>query len=178
MKIKNALLAGFLAFNPFSPVLAEPGWFFGVGGGVVGFDRAGDTIQPANLVLRGGLALNEFVEVGVEASQTEADDKVGGVDYDVDSHFIFLRLNLDLGETLGMYAMVGPTSIELTGRTAGIPGSADDRGVGFGVGARFRRSGRSALFVDYLRYYDGDSFDGAPGSVLVEGLNAGFFSRF
>lgn len=176
--MKRILLICLLAILPYSVSHAQPGWFFGVGGGFVSFDDNVDTVEPVNLVLRGGLALNEWIEIGVEAGNTLADDDVSGVDYTVDTTFIFIKANLNLSDRTRIYAMIGKSSVEITSSAGGTSLGFDDGDTGIGFGAQFTLSPNSSYFVDYTSYYDDDQFDGIPGDVTVDGLNIGYLSYF
>lgn len=173
--MKRILLICLLAILPYSVSHAQPGWFFGVGGGLVSFD---DSVEPVNLVLRGGLALNEWIEIGAEAGNTLAEDDVSGIDYNVGTTFIFIKANLNLSEHTQIYAMVGKSSVELAKGVGSASVVSDDGDTGIGFGAQFSLNSNSAYFIDYISYYDDDQFDGVPGDVTVDGLNIGYLTYF
>lgn len=176
--MKRILLICLLAILPYSVSHAQPGWFFGVGGGFVSFDDSVDSVEPVNLVLRGGLALSEFIEIGAESSTTFVEDDFMGVDYTVDTTFIFIKANLNLSERTRIYAMIGKSSVELARGVGSTSVVFDDGDTGFGFGAQFTLNQNSAYFVDYISYYDDDQFDGIPADVTVDGLNIGYLAYF
>ena len=178
--MRKVLLSCLLFWLPLSVGHAQPqpAWFFGVGGGLVTFDDSVDSVEPMNWVLRGGLALNEVIEVGVDASFTFSDDELSGAEFDVDFSFVFIRANLNLSESTRLYVMAGTSSIELTRKIGSNSVTFDDAGPGFGIGVEFGRSPESAYFIDYITYYDDNQFDGIPGNVTLDGLNIGFISYF
>lgn len=176
--MKRVLLICLLTLTPYSVSHGQPGWFFGVGGGFVSFDNSVDSVEPVNLVLRGGLALNDFIEIGAEVGNNLAEDDVSGVDYTVDGTFIFIKANLNLSEGTRVYAMIGKSSIELTQGAGSASVVFDDSDTGIGFGLQFTLSPKSSYFVDYISYYDDDQFDSIPGDITVDGLNIGYLSYF
>ena len=176
--MKKILIAILFSVLPCSQSLADPGWFAGIGAGLVTSDDSSETIEPVNLYLRGGLGINERFDVGVEVTSTISDDGVGSVDYDLETTLVFIKINFDLGDSKTIYAILGSASIEITEKQRGTSVTFDDSGTAFGVGIEFWNSDNSAFIVDYISYYDDDEFDGVSGDLTVDGLNLGYVSYF
>ena len=175
--IKKLILTLFLIINC-SQSPADPDWFVGIGGSLMSSDDSSDTIKPVNLYLRGGLGINERFDVGIESSTTISDDSVGLLDYDLETNLAFIKINFDLGDSKTIYAILGLSSIELTGKQGGNSLTLDDSDTAFGFGVEFWRNDYSAFVIDYISYYDDDEFDGISGDLTVDGLNLGYVSYF
>ncbi len=167
-----------LFFLPFSASLADSGWVFGAGGGLHSLDEGSDRVNPVNIFFRAGLAVNRHVEIGAEISNTLVDDNINSVDFDIDTTFVFIKGNLYLESGIVLYAMLGNSSIEITERLGTTTTSSDDTDSGFGFGAQFGQSNRSAYTFDIINYYDGNRFDGVAGDITLNSLNFGYVSYF
>jgi hypothetical protein len=176
--VKKNLIALLVSVLSCSPSLADPGWFVGIGAGLVSSDDGSETIEPVNLYLRGGLGINERFDVGVEATSTISDDGVGSVDYDLETTLVFFKINFDIGDSTTIYALLGSASIEITGKQGGNKLTLDDSDTAFGVGIEFWNNDSSAFVIDYISYYDDDEFDGVASDLTVESLNLGYVTYF
>ena len=163
---------------PFTVTLAESRWVFGAGGSLHSFESGNDALNPVNVYMRVGLAVNEMVEFGAEISTTLADDDIGAADFDIDTTFVFIKANLQLDNGVVLYGLLGRSSIELTERRGNFTANTDDAGFGYGFGAQFGRSNQSAYTIDYISYYDDDEFDSVTGDTVHGGLNFGYVSYF
>lgn len=176
--MSKIIFAIVLCFIPISSSLADSGWIFGAGGGLHSFDAGSDTVNPANIFFRVGLAVNEYIEFGAEISTTLVDDDIDSVDFDIDTTFVFIKGNVYLDSGIVIYAMLGNSSIEITERRSNSTINADDTDLGFGFGVQLGRTNRSAYTVDFINYYDDDEFDRVAGDTSHNSLNFGYVSYF
>ena len=160
------------------PVLAEPVWIVGVGGGLHHNEIENDSVNPLNLYLSVALAVSDHVEVGAEISTTLADDDIDSTDIEVDTAFVFIRGKMTLESGTVLYAQVGSSSIELTATTDISASNTDDTDIGFGFGARFVLGSDSAYKIEYINYFDDDEFDGVAGDASHSSLNVGYVGFF
>ena len=176
--MKKIVLAILLGLTPFSVSQADKGWFLGGGGGFMTFDDGFDSVDPLNLFVRGGYSFGQYFEIGGEYSFTLSSDSVGPVDFDVDTTFVFLKGKLPVSDSTQLYALVGPSTVDLTGSLGNVSASFDDSGTGVGVGVQFQTSGSTYFHIDYIKYYDDDQFDNVRADVSVDAINIGFVNYF
>ncbi len=173
------ILAGLLFISSSTSGIADPAWFYSIGGSFVSFDREDGTLEPINALLRGGLAINEHIEIGVESNTTLSDDDISGVDFDVDMTFVFIKAKFQVTQNTEIYALFGPSSIELVQGSGSSTITMDDSDTGIGFGAQFFTGGNdSAFLVEYISYYDDDEFDSVSGDVTVDSINIGYVGYF
>jgi hypothetical protein len=176
--MKKVLLLSMLCFLPFSSVQADVRWFFGGGAGLVTFDDSVDEVEPINGLVRAGLGVNQYFDIGIERSVTVIDDDIDGVDFDVDMTFIFVKGNLPINDTTKLYLMVGKADVEITGSLGNFSASFDDSDTAFGVGLQFESGESGGYFVDYISYYDDSEFDGVAADITTDSLNFGYIAYF
>jgi len=133
---------------------AQAGAFFGVGGSLMSYEEPGLKVEPINALLRGGYAFNDYVELGGEFNFTLLPDSEIGADWDVDTTFLFLKLNLPLGDTARAYVMVGPTDVEVSATVGFFQIIADDTDTGTGFGIQFDNAAGATWALDYITYFD------------------------
>ncbi len=168
----NKLIAGILTLIiSFAATAQEaPRVYWTLGGSLLTFDDGVDSIDPTQVFGRLGYDFNAYFGIGVEAGFSLIDDEIGGVDFDVSTIFFFLKGSIPVGDDAKIYAMIGPTDVELTGSLGGISISADDDDTGIGFG--FEKAIDSySISVDYIVYNDNSGVD-------VTAINLGFAKRF
>lgn len=154
------------------------GPYLGVGASLLSADDSFDEAKPVNAFLRAGLALNRHFEIGGELSYTLIEDDVLGIDYDVDTRFIFLQANIVMNSGTKLYFMVGRSEITITSTSGPLDIEDDDTGTGYGIGLQFPGAGNSYGAIDYINYYDRSEFDDTPASFVVDGINFSYITYF
>lgn len=163
--MKN-LIIGLLALVSFS-VNAEVGGYWSLGGSFVDFDDGVDTVSPTNIYGRLGYDFNEYIGVGFDFGTSLIEDDLFGVDFGVDTTFLFLKGSVNVSDTTKIYAMVGPSNVELTASLSNVTFSTDDDDTGIGFGIQFALDKSTAVHVEHITFFDKDD-------VEVTGLNIGF----
>ena len=181
--MKKVLIVCLLCFLPWSASQAEIKGFFGTGAGLINWynDDSDFSAKPTNVYFRGGVALNSFIDLGVEWSTSLLDDKNDSLDLEVDSTLIFAKLNVPIGDSIQLYGLAGASNITLvaTREDDSRLGSFDESGTAVGFGAQFGKAEGSKFSVEYLRYYqDDDEFDSIEGNITVESINIGYIAYF
>jgi len=168
----NKLSAGILTLIiTFAATAQEaPRAYWTLGGSLLTFDDGVDSIEPIQVFGRLGYDFNANFGIGVEGGFSLIDDEIGGVDFDVSTIFFYLKGSIPVGDDAKIYAMIGPTNVELTGEFGGFSISADDDDTGIGFG--FEKAIDSySISVDYIIYNDNSGID-------VSAINLGFVSYF
>ena len=80
------------------------------------------------------------------------------MDFDVTTTFLYLKGSIPIGDDAKLYAMIGPTNVDLTGSLGGFSASADDDDTGIGFGYE-KALGTSSFSVDYIIYNDNSGVD-------------------
>jgi hypothetical protein len=169
MKIlATAILALLISFT--ASAQDEPHAYWSLGGSLLTFDDGFDSIEPKQVFGRLGYEFNANFGIGFEGGFSLIEDELFGLDYDVSTTFFYLRGSVPIGSGSKLYAMIGPTNVELTGSVGGFSISADDDDTGIGLGFE-RDLGTSSFFVDYIRYNDDEGVD-------VYAINLGLGARF
>lgn len=145
--------------------------YVSVGGGALTFDDSVDVVNPTQVYARIGHNFTPHFGVGVEANTSLVEDSLYGLDYSVTASFLYLKGSLPIGSNSKLYAVAGPTYVELTGSLGGISVSTDDNDVGFGVGYEYSFNKRHGVSADYTQYYD-------DGGVKVYSVNIGYVAYF
>jgi len=175
----NALKAGLLGITLiFSANCHAAGAFVGVGASLLSADDSFDAAEPVNAILRLGLALNRHFEIGGELGYTVIEDDVLGIDYDVDTQFIFVQANIVMNSGTKLYFMVGRSEITITSTSGPFDIENDDSGTGYGIGLQFPGGSNAYGAIDYINYYDRSEFDGIPASFVVDGINFSYITYF
>ena len=168
---KIGILTFILLLSVSAQLRAAEGAYGAFGAGILTFDAGGsEDVEPTQLVGRLGYNFNDYVGIGFEGGFSLIEDEIFGVDFDVTTTFIYLRGSLPLGERSSVYALIGPSNVELTGSAGGlsISGDDDDTGVGFGFETELDTV---SFFIDYITYFDDDD-------VEVTSINLGVVSYF
>lgn len=156
--------------------------FVGIGGSFMSFDDGFEPIEPINISLRAGIAINEYIELGGEYSLTMIPDTFTlgtfEIDYDVDTTFLFVKANLPIGGGSKLYVMGGATKVTVTVSAGGASGDIDDSGTGLGFGLQVPTDNDGYFAFEYVTYYDDDEFDGIAGDFLLTGLNLVYVGYF
>jgi hypothetical protein len=181
--MKRVLLFTLICLMPFSAAKAkESDWFFfAIGPGLMRADGGAKDVEPFNFYYRGGVSLNQYVDIGVEVNKTRAGDDLGGDGFEIDTQFVYLKGNIALSKRTNLYLMLGQTEVEISvefpqpiaGQTQF---TTEDTGIGYGIGFEFEQSGHSVFTIDYITYFD-DNFDGGP-ELYVDSLNLGLLWHF
>lgn len=170
------LIVGILIlFISFAATAQEgPRAYWTLGGSFLTFDDGSDSIKPKQVFGRLGYDFNANIGIGFEGGFSLIDDELLGVDFDVSTTFIYLKGSIPIGNDAKLYAMIGPTNVELTGTLGGFSISADDSGTGIGFGFEKTLRSDAAFSIDYIKYTD--EFEGF--SVDVDAINLGFVKYF
>jgi len=152
------------------------GWYAGVGMGFVTFDDGYDTINPANLVLRGGYEINDYFDLGMESSVTIISDELDGfrsVDLDVNIFTIYARLKAPVNENFKLYAQIGQsnTELEASNNYATVSTDDDDTSIAFGAEFNVGDNKRNYIDLNFASYYD--EYD-----IESSGVNIVYVFRF
>lgn len=106
------------------------------------------------------------------------EDDVLGIDYDVDTWFIFVQANIVMNSGTKLYCMAGRSEITITSTSGPFDIEDDDTGTAYGVGLQFPGGGKSYEAIDYINYYDRIEFDDTPASLVVDGINFSYITYF
>jgi len=181
--MKKILLTCLILIFSIPVVQAEENWFFfGIGFGQYRLDGGAKDAEPVNAFLRGGINLNRYFDVGIEVSNTVAEDEIDEFEFEIDTTFAYLKFNYVLNDDTKIYVLGGATQIELT-TTFPQPilgkkkAEDDDNGIGYGIGIEFRQEGNSAVTLEYINYFD-DEFDDSDLDLFVDSLNLGLLWYF
>ena len=169
-KLITGILALLFSFSFTAPAQAEPSSYWTLGGSLLTFDDGFDTIEPVQIFGRLGYDLNANIGIGVEGGFSLIEDELAGVDFDVTTTFLYLKGSLPVGDGAKIYAMVGPTNVELTGTFGGFSASVDDDDTGFGFGYESKLNSHS-FTIDYIMYNNNTGVD-------VSAINVGYVSYF
>jgi hypothetical protein len=166
--IASGILALLISFT--ASAQEEPHAYWVLGGSLLTFDDGFDSIKPKQLFGRLGYDFNANFGIGFEGGFSLIEDEVSGVDFDVSTTFLYLKGSIPIGGDAKLYAMIGPTKVEITGSVGGVSISADDNDTGIGFGFE-KDLGTSSILVDYIIYNDNDGVD-------VYAINLGYGMRF
>ncbi|HUV20602.1 MAG TPA: outer membrane beta-barrel protein [Gammaproteobacteria bacterium] len=166
--IASGILALFISFT--ASAQEEPHAYWALGGSLLTFDDGFDSIEPKQVFGRLGYEFNANFGIGFEGGFSLIEDEVFGVDFDVSTTFFYLRASIPIGSDSKLYAMIGPTNVEITASAGGGSLSADDNDTGIGFGFE-NNLGTSSIFVDYIIYNDNDGVD-------VYAINLGLSTPF
>ncbi|MCH8177917.1 MAG: porin family protein [Proteobacteria bacterium] len=147
-----------------------PRTYWTLGGALMTFDDGFDSVEPINVFGRLGYDFNANFGIGIEGSFSLIEDDFLGVDYSVTTTFIYLKGSLPIGDDAKLYAMIGPSNVDLTGTLGGFSASADDSDTGFGFGYE-KALDTFSISVDYITYFDDFGVD-------VNAINLGFVTYF
>ena len=166
------LIAGILFLSLSFSVTAQEGprAYWTLGGSLLTFDDGFDSIKPIQVFGRLGYDFNANIGIGFEGGFSLIEDDVSGIDFDVTTTFFYLKGSIPIGNDAKLYAMIGPTNVELTGSFGGLSASIDDNDTGIGFGYEKTLSTFS-ITVDYIIYND-------SSGVEVDAINVGYVSYF
>jgi len=145
-------------------VVSTPGSFYvGLGYSYVTVDYTTGDDSADSVLLLAGYNFNNYI--GVEGRYTfENSDKVSNAG-------IYLKGMLPVTDAFGLYALAGygKTDIE----------TFSESGFQYGIGANYALTENIGLFVDYVRMYDDNGFDGATDlDVTVDAVSVGATYKF
>ena len=167
-KIIAGVLASLISFA--ATAQESPRTYWTLGGSLLTFDDGFDTIDPIQVFGRLGYDFNANIGIGLEFGLSLIEDEVLGVDFDVTTTFLYLKGSIPIGDDAKLYAMIGPTNVDLTGSLGGFSASADDDDTGIGFGYE-KALGTSSFSVDYIIYNDNSGVD-------VTAFSLGFVNYF
>jgi hypothetical protein len=168
-KIIAGILASFISFA--APAQEGPRTYWTLGGSLLTFDDGFDTINPIQVFGRLGYDFNAYVGIGAELGFSLIEDELSGIDYSVTTTFFYLKGSIPVGDNSKLYAMIGPSNVELTASFGGFSASIDDDDTGIGFGFEKTLASDSVISVDYIAYYDDFGLD-------VSAINLGFVNYF
>ena len=181
--MKKIVLACLLCILPWSVSQAETKALFSASVGQVSWDDDENdfSADPINLFFRGGVALNQYIDLGVEWGTTLVDDKKDNVEFELESIMIFAKANIPISESTQLYALAGVSSVDLiVNQRKGVRvGSYDDEGVGVGVGIQIGSDDTAKFMIEYINYYqDDEEFGNLPGDFSLSSINFGYVGYF
>jgi len=177
--MKKMIVGILFLFVPFAVTAQEgPRAYWGAGGALMTLDDGFDSFEPFNAFGRVGYDFNAYIGVGAEVSFSLIEDDVAGIDFSVDTRFFFLKGSLPIGDGAKLYAMIGPSNVELTGSSGGFSVSLDDSDIGIGFGFEKSFNDSFGISVDYIIYYDDSTFDGFALDVDANAINVGVVGYF
>ena len=150
--------------------------FFGGGLSLLTLEEAGfEDVSPTNVFLRLGLALNRYVELGVEGNFTIVEDEIDVLgqqfEAELDVTTLYVQGNVPVSDAAALFVLIGSATSELTLERGSLSGSEDDDDTALGVGLEIHSQGDASFIVDYVQYFD-------DGIASIEGVNLGFRKRF
>ena len=154
------------------------GPYLGIGASFLSADDSFDEANPVNGILRAGFAINRYFEIGGELGYTVIEDDVLGIDYDVDTRFVFAQANIVMNGGTKLYFMVGRSEVTITSTSGPFDIEDNDTGTGYGIGLQFPGGGNSYGAIDYINYYDRSEFDDTSASLVVDGINFSYITYF
>jgi hypothetical protein len=172
----DGLFSGFQANTAIAQ--EAPRAYWGAGGALMTLDDGFDSFEPINAFGRVGYDFNAYIGVGAEVSFSLIEDDVAGIDFSVDTRFFFLKGSLPIGDGAKLYAMIGPSNVELTGSIGGFSVSLDDSDIGIGFGFEKSLNDSFGISVDYINYYNDSGFDVISADVDVDAFNIGVVGYF
>jgi len=162
------IIAGILTLLLSFAVSAQEGprTYWTLGGSLMTYEVGSVSLEPINVFGRLGYDFNENIGIGFEGSFSMLEDDFLGLDWSITTTFIYLKASMPVGDDAKIYAMIGPSNVELSASSGGASGSADDSDTGIGFGFE-----TGSYTVDYINYYDknGETFSA---------INLGFVNYF
>lgn len=145
------------------------GWYAGAALSYLRFNELTESRGHA-LTLIGGYYFNKYL--GVEARYTGTptditeDTGAGSIDRDryLSNIGLYLKPVYNITTGFSAYGLVGYGKAHA--------GSLEDTGPQWGLGSKYELANGVGLFFDYMRFYDGDDFDGRDISFF-SGTNVG-----
>ena len=153
------------------PLKAETGGYWSLGGSAVEFDDSVDSITPKNIYGRIGYNFNDHFGIGGDFGFSLIEDDISGVDFGVDTTFLFVKGAININESVAIYGMIGPTNVGLTATVNDISASADDNDNGLGFGIEILLESGSSFHIEHITFFD-------KNNVEVTGLNIGIVRYF
>jgi hypothetical protein len=135
-----------------------------------------DTLSPSALSLRLEKPLTNFLSLradyafGVDSDETER----SGVVYDLELKKLmsgFLKGRYSTSDILSVYVLLGFSKGEFSTEASGIVDTASDSSMSYGLGGTYQFDTKTALSVEYISYFSGDS-------ASYSGVNVGLSQSF
>jgi len=147
------------------------GWYAGGALSYLRFNQLTESRGHA-LTLIGGYYFNKFI--GVEArytgTPTDIDEDTGA---DIVSRDRYMS-NIGLYLKPVYNITTGFSAYGLAGYGKAHAGSLDETGPQWGIGSKYELANGVGIFFDYMRFYDGDDFDGSDvKDSFFSGTNVG-----
>jgi len=126
---------------------------------------AEDDVSVGGITGRLGYQVNKYFAVEGEGTFGVMDDTVNVLGTDVDVELdnawgVYGVGTLPVSERVNLFGRVGWAKVSVEGSAAGVSASAEDDGVGYGVGGTFGLTDRFALRAEYTRLEgDDDAVD-------------------
>jgi len=137
------------------------------------FDDGATTIKPINAYLRVGHDFNKYIGIGLEGNFTLIEDGIlSGISFGIDSIFAYLKGSIPVGENARIYAMVGPSTVEITGNAFFIfSASESDNDTATGIGFEYSFGPKQSFTADHINYYGKNGVDASA-------FNLGYIGYF
>ncbi|MEM7293550.1 MAG: outer membrane beta-barrel protein [Pseudomonadota bacterium] len=162
-----------------NPAHAEKSGYFSLGIGATEFEDEASSVNPVNLYFRLGIPVTDFLDVGAELSTTAASDEFNNLDFELDVQTLFLKGTFGVTDSINLFGLVGLSKVELTAVSGGTSASTDDSDISFGFGVEIGAVEEGYFYtIDYIRYFDGDEYDGVDIDVIVDSFNFGVAGYF
>ncbi len=172
--MKPIIACMFILLTSFTATAQErSGFYMSVGGSLPEFDNGTTTINPINVYVRVGHDFNKYIGIGLEGNFSLIEDGIlSGISFGINSYFAYLKGGIPIGENTRIYAMVGPSNVEITGNAFFILSATEEyNDIATGIGFEYSFGPKNSFTADYINYYD-------KGGVDVSAFNLGYIGYF
>ncbi len=128
------------------------------------------SLEPINVFGRLGYDFNANIGVGAELNFSLIEDEFLGLDFGVTTTFVYVKGSMPIGDDSKLYAMIGPSNVELTASLGGVSASVDDNGTGIGFGYE-KTLDTYSISIDYIKYY-------SEQDARFDAINVGLVTYF
>ncbi|MFT3931811.1 MAG: porin family protein [Spongiibacteraceae bacterium] len=152
----------------------SPGFY--AGGGFadtdVDIDGLNSDANVGVLFARGGYQVNQNVAVEARLGLITEDDKVNGVNVDLDNIYgLYLKAGLPTQIGLYPYVLLGMTHAKVEASWHGYTSSDSGSDISYGVGADYWFNSTVSAGIEFVNYYD-------KNEAEVSGLSVGLNFKF
>jgi len=134
------------------PVKAEAGGYVGASYNQIDFDGLTD---HTGMTIHGGYAFNEVIAIEGRMLASSSEENYDGANIDIDHLYgIYLIGTLPVTDSLGVYAMFGHSSGEITASYMGYSESVDDGSSSIGVGLKYDIVEAWTVTAEYTELFD------------------------